>query len=269
MSQEEGYYVLDESRENPNFNMRFHDDSGHAAPYRIKVKNRKATHLIFNDSINNNTLFIDVENCQDLRFDGVFFKETKNANIVMNIVKNSSISLFFCGLSAADVDLNIEVNLLSEGCKASVNIGTIAIDHAKKQFFVNVNHYAPKTISNVELKGITKGHGTIRFNPRSMIAYETPFCEAKQNSRIVNLSPTSQGAIKPILEINNNDVEASHNAVLGSITDEEVFFLLARGLSYNRARALIVRGIMMPILKSLLDYDDKLKFKTLFERGLD
>ena len=58
-----------------------------------------------------------------------------------------------------------------------------------------------------------------------------------------------------IIEINNDSVDIGHEAKIGRISDEAIFYLMSRGISKDEAKAMIVRGFVEPISKELpLEY---------------
>ena len=59
----------------------------------------------------------------------------------------------------------------------------------------------------------------------------------------------------PIIDINNDSVDIGHEAKIGRISDEAIFYLMSRGISEDEAKAMIVRGFVEPISKELpLEY---------------
>ncbi|HHX11748.1 MAG TPA: Fe-S cluster assembly protein SufB, partial [Clostridiales bacterium] len=59
----------------------------------------------------------------------------------------------------------------------------------------------------------------------------------------------------PVLDIMNDEVEIGHEAKIGKISDETIFYLMSRGISEEEAKAMIVRGFAEPIAKELpLEY---------------
>lgn len=59
----------------------------------------------------------------------------------------------------------------------------------------------------------------------------------------------------PTSEIKNDNVEISHEAKIGKISDKAIFYLMSRGISEEEAKAMIVRGFAYPISKELpLEY---------------
>jgi Fe-S cluster assembly protein SufB len=59
----------------------------------------------------------------------------------------------------------------------------------------------------------------------------------------------------PYMNIDNNDVDIAHEATVGKIGDEEIFYLMSRGLSEEQALQMVVSGFIEPVVKALpLEY---------------
>ena len=65
----------------------------------------------------------------------------------------------------------------------------------------------------------------------------------------------SNAVAKPILKIDENDIEASHAAVVGKINDDHLFYLTSRGISEKEAKELITFGYLKPILVGFNDQE--------------
>ena len=268
MMPDNNYIVFNEKQANEYLKMNLGDDFTLARNLSFGIENRKKTFVILDDSLSNKTVTIDIENCEMVEIDAVFLKSVESAKVIVNIGKLSAIHGIFCEVSHLLVDLTLEINLLSDSATADINVATIALEKASKQFHININHLAPNTTSNVVLKGICKDASQIKFFPTSTIAENTILCEVYQESRIINLSDESHGIIKPTLLINNNEVKAKHSAALGNVKHDEIFYLLSRGLDENVARYLIVRGLVSSVFSKLPNIDEKKKFEIVFERGI-
>ena len=72
---------------------------------------------------------------------------------------------------------------------------------------------------------------------------------------------------KPILKIDENDIEASHAATVGKVSDEHIFYLTSRGLNLEEAKMLITLGYLKPILKGFNDSIQN-EIDSLIERRL-
>ncbi len=118
-----------------------------------------------------------------------------------------------------------------------------------------VIHAAPNTTSNVVSKSISKsgGHalyrGVLKINPNAYGCKSTVTCES------LMLDNESRSDTIPVIDIQNDDVDMGHEAKIGRISDEAIFYLMSRGISEEEAKAMIVRGFVEPISKELpLEY---------------
>lgn len=69
------------------------------------------------------------------------------------------------------------------------------------------------------------------------------------------LDNLSKSDTVPIIEIDNDQIDIGHEAKIGRISDETIFYLMSRGLSEEEAKAMVVRGFVEPISKELpLEY---------------
>ena len=75
----------------------------------------------------------------------------------------------------------------------------------------------------------------------------------------------SNAVAKPILQIDENDIEASHAAIVGKINDEHLFYLTSRGLTDAEAKELITFGYLKPILNGFDEENIKEEITELIE----
>lgn len=118
-----------------------------------------------------------------------------------------------------------------------------------------VIHAAPYTTSNVVSKSISKSggqalyRGVLKINPNAYGSKSTVTCES------LMLDNDSRSDTIPVIDIQNDDVDIGHEAKIGRISDEAIFYLMSRGISEEEAKAMIVRGFVEPISKELpLEY---------------
>ncbi len=77
-----------------------------------------------------------------------------------------------------------------------------------------------------------------------------------------------KGIAKPILKIDENDIEASHAAVVGRINEDHLFYLTSRGLTEAEAKELITLGYLKPILNGFDDEEMKEEISKLIEERM-
>jgi len=109
-------------------------------------------------------------------------------------------------------------------------------------------HIAPNTTSDFAFKGALRDHSTAVWRGMIRVEPEAQKTNAYQENRNLMLSPTTHAVPIPGLEIMANDVRCTHGATVGRVDREQLFYLMARGLSRSEAERLIVRGFFEDVL---------------------
>lgn len=118
-----------------------------------------------------------------------------------------------------------------------------------------VIHVAPDTTSSVIMKSLSKDGGKSVYRGLLTISPRAKGAVAKVKCDALLLDELSQSDTVPDMNVHNSDVTISHEATVGKIGAEEVFYLMSRGLSEQEAHAMVVNGFIEPIVKSLpLEY---------------
>mgnify|MGYP002743741584 FL=1 len=118
-----------------------------------------------------------------------------------------------------------------------------------------VIHAAPHTTSNVNSKSISKSGGTAIYRGVLNIGKNADHSKATVSCESLMLDQESQSDTIPSITIENDNVDLGHEAKIGRISDEAIFYLMTRGISEEEARAMLVRGFVEPISKELpLEY---------------
>jgi len=145
--------------------------------------------------------------------------------------------------------------LKGEGAKSEFTGVTFAGTGQFLDTGTKVVHAAPYTSSTVNSKSISKGDGTaiyrgsVKVLPCAHHSKSTVSCES------LMLDDISRSDTIPALDILNDEVDIGHEAKIGRISDDAIFYLMSRGISEEEARAMIVRGFVEPISKELpLEY---------------
>src|SRR3989338_1704690 len=118
-----------------------------------------------------------------------------------------------------------------------------------------VYHLAPNTSSTIISKGISKNGGVSSY--RGLINIKKGCINSKSSVRCdgLMLDNESKALTCPTMEVNENDVKVSHEATVGKVGDDQLFYLMSRGLSEEEATNMIVSGFIEPIVKELpLEY---------------
>ena len=118
-----------------------------------------------------------------------------------------------------------------------------------------VYHLAPNTSSSVLSKGISKNGGTSSY--RGHVEINRGAINSKSNVRCdgLMLDNFSKALTIPSMNVKENDVKVAHEAAVGKVEEDQLFYLMSRGLKEDEAIKLIVSGFIEPLIKELpLEY---------------
>ena len=112
-------------------------------------------------------------------------------------------------------------------------------------------HLAPDTTSKITSKSVSRANG--RSTYRGLLRVRKGATNVKSTVRCdaLLLDETSKTDTYPYMEINQEDATVTHEATVGKIGDEQIFYLMSRGFSEEEALSLIVNGFMEPFTKEL------------------
>ncbi|MEW5987807.1 MAG: Fe-S cluster assembly protein SufB [Chloroflexota bacterium] len=114
-----------------------------------------------------------------------------------------------------------------------------------------VVHVAPNTTSRIISKSISKAGG--RASYRGLLKVHKGAHSSKSNvvCDALLLDPTSRSDTYPYIEIDESDVTIGHEATVSKIGEEQLFYLMSRGLTEEMASTMIVNGFIEPLVKEL------------------
>ena len=199
---------------------------------------------------------------------GLVDKSIKNARIAGKIMQNSVIFCYFADFTSSQFKALVRFELVEENASIFWHLSSLSATNDNKEFDVSVIHKHPSTFARVENYGVCKDNGRLIFSGESSIEKGCSGSKSHQNAKIMVFNEESVAKAKPVLKIDENDIEASHAAVVGRINEEHLFYLTSRGLSEANAKQLITYGYLKPILKGFLNDDVKNKINSLIERRM-
>jgi Fe-S cluster assembly protein SufD len=110
------------------------------------------------------------------------------------------------------------------------------------------DHRAPHTESDLLLRSVLLDRSRTVFRGVVWLHPEAQQTNAYQANHNLLLSPKARADALPILEIEADDVRCKHGSTTGRIDDEQIFYLMSRGLSYQAAQRMIVQGFFETVL---------------------
>jgi Fe-S cluster assembly protein SufB len=116
-------------------------------------------------------------------------------------------------------------------------------------------HTAPRTSSVITSKSISKNGGRAGYRGLLEVAKNAKGARSKVVCDALILDEDSRSDTYPYIRIDENDVDIGHEATVSKIGEEQLFYLMSRGLSEAEASAMVVSGFVEPITKELpLEY---------------
>ncbi len=112
-------------------------------------------------------------------------------------------------------------------------------------------HLAPNTSSSIVSKSVARGggrtsyRGLVQVMPRAGHSASTVRCDA------LLVDTISRSDTYPYVDIRNDDVSMGHEATVSKVSEDQLFYLMSRGLTEEEAMAMIVRGFIEPIAREL------------------
>ena len=161
------------------------------------------------------------------------------------------------------------VTLVGKGATAEVKTVAIAEGKQKQNITVNIEHLAPYTEGHIVNHGVSKDSAQLTFNGIGKINKGMNGSNAQQESRAMILSETARADANPILLIDEYDVKAGHAAGVGKIDEEQLYYLMSRGLTRRAAEILIIYGFLMPFIDDIRSEVIKSEFMKVIERKIN
>jgi Fe-S cluster assembly protein SufB len=165
--------------------------------------------------------------------------------------KNAEMFWLDCNLGSKVTMKYPAVYLIEEGAKGEIHSLAFSGKNQHQDAGAKIIHLAPNTSSNIISKSISKdgGRGTyrglIKANKNAKNIKSKVVCDA------LMLDDISRSDTYPTIDIKENDVNIEHEATVSKIGEDQLFYLMARGLSEEEATSMIVNGFAKPIIKEL------------------
>jgi Fe-S cluster assembly protein SufD len=163
--------------------------------------------------------------------------------------RDSAIKSFQVQLGASFSRSESVSDLIGEGSRSdmlsvSLPIGDQVVDQRTLQ-----NHKAPHASSDLLYKNALYGKSRSIFSGLITVDKGAHYTDAYQTCRNLLNSDEAEATSLPGLEISADQVKCSHGATCGPVSDEELFYLKARGISDSESRKLIIEGFLAGVIE--------------------
>lgn len=154
-------------------------------------------------------------------------------------------------LAAADGRWELDVDLAGRGAELDFAGAYAAAGRESREHRVVERHLAPATRSRAVQKSVLRGESRLRFSGMIKVAPEAAGTDAYLQNRNLLLDDGARAESLPQLDIETDEVACSHGSATGGPREEEVFYLMSRGLDRNEARGMLAAGHLGSVLDRL------------------
>lgn len=164
--------------------------------------------------------------------------------------------------------LDFRLALAEPGSRCDVQGAYHVAGNEHVDVHIYADHIAPHCFSNQNFRGVLEDKAVAVFDGQAIVRQSAPSSEAHQSNKNLLLSDGATVHTKPHLEIENDDVVASHGATVGALNEDEVFYLRARGVPEGLARAILTDAFVQAIVDDVPDEALRASLKEQFRGRL-
>jgi Fe-S cluster assembly protein SufD len=173
--------------------------------------------------------------------------------VSVHLDKSSTLDALSLVVSGRLVRVDVDVTHSARDSECQLNGLTLARGKDHIDHHTSVDHRVGATLTRQLFKGILDDASRLVFNGKIFIRKEAQKTEAYQTCKNLLLSQEAEANAKPQLEIDADDVKASHGAAIGSVDPQELFYLQSRCIDKNTALAVLCRGFADDVILKIKD----------------
>lgn len=163
---------------------------------------------------------------------------------------------------------DFDSDLVGDGSHAETKVVAISTGKQIQGIDTRVTNIGPRSIGHILQHGVILEDATLTFNGIGHIIKGAKGADAQQENRVLMLSRTARGDANPLLLIDENDVQAGHAASVGRVNEQQMYYLMSRGLSKEVAQRLVIRGFLGAVLTEIPDKNVRQQLTDTIERKL-
>ena len=214
------------------------------------------------ENINDKYIEITVSENETLTYEAL---GNSNVKRIFHLKENATLE--YLELNLEETESTLEV--YQEGTNSNFIGNTLTFGiNGKYNFNQNIVHNNKSTNSKITNFGFSFNDANIIYETIGTISKGNSLANCRQLSKGIIISDKSQITSKPVLLIDEFDVNASHGASIGKMSDEELFYLMSRGLSKEDSLKLIISGLINPFIEAL-DETNQDKYKEIISHLLE
>lgn len=182
------------------------------------------------------------------------------------VMRDADLTVAYGECNGASTKRNTFVALRQQGARALVSSASLV--SAKKDYHIDVVNFAPHTYGDMKNYAVVLKDGTLMIDAVGKIVKGAGRSESHQTSRALSFEEGQRSTILPELLIDENDVQASHAMSIGRMDEDQLYYMMSRGLSVSQCTSLIATGYLMPITETISNEELKTALRGEMERKI-
>ncbi|CAM9734804.1 unnamed protein product, partial [Laminaria digitata] len=188
------------------------------------------TRVLVGDRANVEHDYMEEMQAADRMVDTVSVEQTANSTYSINQVLAGGF----------DTRANLQIDLLASGSHCNVFTAALTTKNQRQDVHSTIRHLAEGTTCLQEQRNVVSDTADCVFKGRIVIDQIAQKTDAQQLCRTLLVSDKARVTVMPSMEIIANDVKCTHGATICDLEDEELFYLMTRGISKIQVRRYIV-----------------------------
>jgi Fe-S cluster assembly protein SufD len=180
------------------------------------------------------------------------------SKVFLKVDKNENIQYVLIGFVPGEK--RVELELRGKGAEAEI-LGIIVQKKGETNIKTLQNHKAADTKSNLLIKSVVFNKARLNYQGLIKVAKKAQNTNAYQENKNLLMGDNAHVDTKPDLEILANEVRCTHGSTVGRLDQENLFYLMSRGLSRKNAEKIMIEGFLIQAIEKILD--DKTKDKLI------
>jgi Fe-S cluster assembly protein SufD len=170
-----------------------------------------------------------------------------------DVAENGKLTIAYGECNGAATKRRTYTSLRGRYASALVSSASLVSD--RKNYSMNVVNFAPHTSGEIRNYAVVLKTGVLTIDAIGRIVKGAKRAESHQTSRALSFEEGQKSTILPELLIDENDVQASHAMSIGRMDEDQLYYMMSRGLTPQMCTTLISTGYLMPITE-VIDNDE-------------
>ncbi len=167
------------------------------------------------------------------------------------VLKDASVKWFDLAIGKGFTQVQLRSHLRESGAAAEQYQAIVGAESQQCDINSDAFHEKSNTASVMLAKGILSDKSRAMHRGTVRVEKNAINCQGHQRSDMLLLGDEARCNAIPVLEVGNDDVSCSHGTTMGQIDEEQLYYLVSRGLDENIARKMLVIAFLEPILQKI------------------